>query len=282
MSIDRRPTATRRPRRVALGAAVGAALLLAACTATSSPAGSATESTSPAGLSVSSAGLSVAGAGAAVSGARAATSVSTAAPLTPDQPVPKAPSNDLAKSSAHRVLAIDGEKFKLKVDYWTTVESTAWTITGAKDIHLLAYVQPAAGSKPPDVVIDRFSPAFTLLAGSTGLNGVAAGNTVDPDAGGAATDVSGSGVGDLPGFLITPTVSYGSEFSTVGISDALAQRWQQLAPQQAMSEAALHRAGVYAVRVSMTYRLLVRNVGDPGWHRRTVLDTLTVPVKSRT
>lgn len=267
MTNERRlPAAGRRPGRAALVGVVGAVLLLAACTSATDPAGAVTGSTSSTDQPTSS----------------AAVPVPTSAPtsLTADRPVPKAPSNDLAKSSAHRVLAIDGEKFKLKVDYWTTVESTTWDVTGAKDIHLLAYVQPASGSKPPDVVIDRFSPAFTLLSAATGLNGVAAGNTVDPDAGGAATDSSGGGVGELPGFLITPTVSYGSEFSTAGVSDALAQRWQQLAPRQALTDAALQRAGVYAVRVSMTYRLLVRNAGDAGWHRRTVLDVLTVPVKS--
>lgn len=252
-----------------MGAAVGAALLLAACTSTTAPSGA---------TGVGASGVATSASRPAVAGP--VTSISTPAPLTADQTVPPAPANDLAKNSAHRVLPIDGEKFKLKVDYWTTVESTTWDATGAKNVHLLAYVQPAAGSKPPDVVIDRFSPAFTL-AGSTGLGGVAAGNTVDPDSGGGATDVAGAAVGALPGFLITPTVSYGSEFGTAGVSDALADRWHQLAADQALTEAALQRAGVYAVRVSMTYRLLVRNVGDPGWHRRTVLDTITVPVKAR-
>lgn len=246
---------------------MGAGLLLAGCTATPAPSGSTGAATSPSRSA----------------GATASPTASTSTPtsLTADQPVPKPPANDLAKNSAHRVLPIDGEKFQLKVDYWTTVESTTWDVTGAKNVHLLAYVQPAAGSKPPDVVIDRFSPAFTLLAGSTGLGGVAAGTTTDPDSGGGASDLAGGAVGGLPGFLITPTVSYGSQFGTAGVSDALADRWQQLAPGQALTEAAVQRAGVYAVRVSMTYRLLVRNVGDPGWHRRTVLDTLTVPVKAR-
>jgi len=256
------------PRRgpALVGVAVGAALLLAACTATSAPTASTGTATSPSRSAAATSG----------------TPTSTVAPvsLTADQTLPKAPTNDLAKNSAHRVLAIDGEKFQLKVDYWTTVESTTWDATGAKNVHLLAYVEPAAGVKPPDVVIDRFSPAFTLLAGSTGLGGVAAGTTIDPDSGGGATDVAGAAVGGLPGFLITPTVSYGSQFGTAGVSDELADRWQQLAPGQALTEAALRRAGVYAVRVSMTYRLLVRNAGDAGWHRRTVLDTLTVPVRA--
>ena len=262
--------ASRGSARAVLCGGIGAALLvISACTATS---GVATSSTPPS-----------AAASATASTASSPATASTLPSLTPDQPVAKVPANELAKNSAHRVLAIDGEKFKLKVDYWTTVDSATWDATDAKDVHLLAYVQAAAGVKPPDVVIDRFSPTFALLAGSTGLNGVSGGNVVDPDAGGSATDASGAGLGagGLPGFLITQTVSYGSQFGTVGASDALATRWQQLAPRQPLSEAALQTAGVYAVRVSMTYRLLVRNAGDAGWHRRTVVDTITVPVKSR-
>ena len=270
MTTTGRPAGRRH--RLAWCAALGAALLLAtACTA-SAATGAASSGTVPVSGTATAAGTTA-----------AATAASTSSPLlTADQPAPRAPANDLAKNSAHRVLAIDGEKFKLKVDYWTTVDSTGWDATGAKNVHLLAYVQAAAGVKTPDVVIDRFSPAFTLLASNTGLDSTAAGNPVDPDAGGA-TDASGVGLGGtgLPGFLITGTVSYGSQFAAAGVSDELAARWQQLAPHQSLSEAALQRAGVYAIRVSMTYRLLVRNAGDPGWHRRTLVDTLTVPVKAR-
>ena len=234
----------------------------AGCTATTGSAGTSTPGTVTSGAI-----------------AATATTATTRVSLTPDTPVPAATPNDLAKDSAHRSLAIDGESFELKVDYWTTVTSTTWDATNAKNVHLLAYVLPGATGKAPDVVIDRFTPTFTLLAGSTVLDGVVAGNAVDPDAGGSS-DATAGGTTGLPGFLITKTVSYGSQFAVDGVSDSLAQRWQQSAPGQTLSEAALQHAGVYGVRASMTYRLLVRNAGDPGWHRRTVVDTLTVPVKA--
>lgn len=278
MGIAGRRPGGRRPGRAVLSATVGAALVLSACTATSATtaasttAGTSTSSTSGTSPSTTAAAGAVTG---------TATPTSTSTVLTADQPVPKAPSNDLAKNSAHRLLPIDGEVFKLKVDYWTTVDSTTWDATGAKNVHLLAYVQPAAG-KAPDVVLDRFTAAFTLVAGQTGLTGVAAGNTVDPDSSGGATDSPGADFGGgLPGFLLTSKVSYGAQFGVAGVSTDLVDRWQLLAPRQVLSEAALQRAGVYAVRASMTYRLLVRNAGDTGWHRRTVVDTLTVPVKAR-
>jgi len=39
-------------------------------------------------------------------------------------------------------------------------------------------------------------------------------------------------------------------------------------------------AGVYGNQLGFAYRLLVRNTGDPGYHQRIVLDTLTVPEAS--
>lgn len=264
MIVAGRPARRRGwPARSWIGPAL-ALVLVSACTSTSAASSTGTTSVFPSST--------------AAAATAAPTSTSTA---TADSAVPKATANDLAKNSAHRLVAIDGESFKLKVDYWTTVDAATWDVTGPKNVHLLAYLQPAAATTSPNVVIDRFSPAFTLLAANTGLQGVAAGNIVDADAGGTAIDSAGISGSGLPGFLLTDKVSYGSQFGTTGVSAALMDRWQQLAPHQVLSEAALQRAGVYAVRAAMTYRLLVRNAGDTGWHRRTVVDTLTVPVKVR-
>ncbi len=43
-----------------------------------------------------------------------------------------------------------------------------------------------------------------------------------------------------------------------------------------MTESALVAAGVYANRITFTYRVLVRNTGDAGYHQRILQDTLTV------
>ncbi len=192
----------------------------------------------------------------------------TTPPLTAAAPIPTATANDLKKNSAHHSVPVDGEKFLLKVDYWTTVDSATWSATGSKDVHLLAYVDPAAGTTAPSVVVEQFDAAFTLQAATPGLDGLPVGRY---------QDMVGS---NIPGFLITPTISYGTAFGTTGISQDLLQRWQFLAGAQPLTEAALQRAGVYAVAVSVTYRLLVRNPGDAGWHRRTAQDDLVVPVRS--
>jgi hypothetical protein len=189
-------------------------------------------------------------------------------PLTASSPVPTGTANDLKNNSAHHTVAIDGEKFLLKVDYWTTIDASTWGAMGTKDVHLLAYVDPAAGATPPSVVVDEFDSVFSLMAANPGLDGVTIGNFSDR----ASSSITG--------FLITPTISYGTAVPNSGISAALAQRWQFLAGSAPLTEAALQRAGVYAIKVSFTYLLLVRNAGDSGWHRRTVLDELTVPVRS--
>jgi hypothetical protein len=202
------------------------------------------------------------------SASKTSAAVTSSAPLTATSPIPTGTSNDLKNNSAHHSVAIDGEKFLLKVDYWTTIDASTWGALGAKNVHLLAYVDPAAGTTPPSVVVDEFDSQFTLMAANPGLDGVAIGSF---------SDRPGS---SIPGFLITPTISYGTAVPISGISDALVQRWQFLAGTAALTEAAVQRAGVYAIQVSFTYRLLVRSAGDASWHRRTVLDDLTVPVKA--
>ena len=207
----------------------------------------------------------------------AAGCTSTAAPAAPVAtttailavpPVPAAPQNDLQDNSAHHEVALDGETFRLKVDYFTTVDATTWTVLGPKNVHLLAYLSPVQGARAPDVLIDRFDAQFSLLA-------------ANPDLDGLVTDVAQDAAGSqIPGFGITAQISYGTVVSTGGVTDALLGRWQSLGGPLPVTETALVQAGVYAVRVSFVYRLLVRNAGDVNWHRRTVLDQLTVPVKS--
>ena len=188
-------------------------------------------------------------------------------PPTADYPVPTGTPDGLKDGSAHHRVPVDGEKFALKVDYWTTVDSTTWGAVGREDVHLLAYLDPAAGSTTPAVMLDRFASAFALRAANHNVDAVVLAQFEDH------ADAA------VPGFLITPTLSYGTQFSTAGVSPDLAARWQMLAPGEQLSEGALQQAGVYAVQVTMTFYLLVRNAGDAGWHRRVVVDELTVPVR---
>ncbi len=197
-----------------------------------------------------------------------ATAAGGSAGIHATQPIPAAPPNDLKDNSAHHDVAVDGETFRLKVDYFTTVDAAGWTVLGPKNVHLLAYLNPAQGPKLPDVVIDYFEARVALVAVSPDLDGL----VIDQ-----MQDVAGS---QIPGFLITPQISYGTVVATGGVGAPLLTRWQSLGGDVPVSEAALVQAGVYAIRMSFTYRLLVRNTGDLAWHRRTVIDQLTVPVKS--
>ena len=246
----------RAHRRARSGTAVAALavvmLLLAGCTSK--------------GAAVSSA--SVASSATPATTHSTATPTTTSAAPTASRPIPTGTVNDLKLNSAHHNVALDGENFRLKVDYFTTSDANDWGAIGSKDIHLLAYLNPAAGSTSPDVVIDEFDATYSLLAANSGLDNFVVAQM--QDRAGAA----------IPGFLVTSKISYGSVFPTSGVSPALVQRWESLGGSMPIEEASLQRAGVYAVKISFTYLLLVRNTGDSGWHRRTVLDELTVPVKS--
>ena len=193
-----------------------------------------------------------------------ATTMSSATVLTADRGLPTDTVNDLGSGSAHHQLAVDGESFRLKVDYFSTGDTKNWTSLGPKNVHLLAYLNPAADSTAPQVVIDNFQAQYRLLAANTELDGL----VVD-----SVTDQAGA----TP-FLITPKVSYGSVVATTGVTPDLLARWQSLGGRLPLDETALRTAGVAGFTVTFTFRLLVRNTGDAGSHRRTVTDQLTVPV----
>lgn len=61
-----------------------------------------------------------------------------------------------------------------------------------------------------------------------------------------------------------------------GYSPSLVDRWRYLAGDQALTEQGLVKAGVYANRLTFSYGLLVKDT--TGFHKRSVTDSLTVPV----
>ncbi|HEV7656037.1 MAG TPA: hypothetical protein VGP36_15085 [Mycobacteriales bacterium] len=77
-------------------------------------------------------------------------------------------------------------------------------------------------------------------------------------------------------------MSAGYPYDTVvpvdGFSSALVSRWSYLAGTQPLTEQGLVKAGVYANRLTFDDSLLVRDAGDAGYHKRSVTDSLTVPV----
>src|ERR1700712_520852 len=152
------------------------------------------------------------------SAAKTATTTATTAvatPITATGPVPT-DTNDLKTGSAHHNLPVDGEAFRLKVDYFTTTDTSTWSVIGPKDIHLLGYVNPAAGATAPQVMIDDFQAQYRLLAANPDLDALVIADTQDQPA------------GSIAGFVITPTVSYATLFTSSGTTPELLQRWQSL------------------------------------------------------
>ena len=172
--------------------------------------------------------------------------------------------SDLAGDSAHHVLAVDGETFGMKIDYWTTTPVSGWQVGGIQNLHLAAYLDPKAAA--PQVLVDGVTVQWRVAATVLGLDGVLLGELVDRPAGAGA------------GFLISKTYPYNTVSVRAGVGQELVDRWAALAPGQPLTEPALRRAGVYAITVSIRYDLLIRSTGETVGHRRTVLDQLDVPL----
>lgn len=178
-------------------------------------------------------------------------------------PVPTVP-NDLANGSLSRSLKMPGEQFGLTVDYWTTTDVSSWQTLQPKTINLSLHVLPASGTTDlPEVLVGSMTAVTSLAAAMPGLDALPISDTADtPTA--------------VPGYLISADFPFDAVVPIEGYSAPLLQRWQALAGDQALTEQALVDAGVYGNRLTFTYRVLVRNKGDAGYHRRVVQDVLTV------
>lgn len=179
--------------------------------------------------------------------------------------VPTVP-NDLASNSAHHSLDVPGEQFALNVDYYLTdYDATAWQTLQPKNVHVSAHLAPTSGAAAdaPEVLIGSFSGVTTLLAAMPGLDGLPIAETQqEPNA--------------IAGYLINTNSPYDNVLTIEGFSPSLADRWALLAGDQPLTESGLVAAGVYANRLSFTYRVLVKNNGDSGYHQRIITDSLMV------
>ena len=175
--------------------------------------------------------------------------------------------NDLATNSAHHTLKVDGEQFSLNADYWTEYDAAAWQTLQPKKVNLSVHLVPAASTAgdPPEVLIGSFSGITTLLAAMPGLDG-------------SPIAVSNQEPNAIPGYLITENFPYDNALAIEGFSDALSARWAMVAGEQPLTEPGLVAAGVYGNRITFSYRLLVKNTGDAGYHQRILQDTLTMTV----
>ncbi len=173
--------------------------------------------------------------------------------------------NDLATNSAHHSIAVPGEQFSVTVDYWTDYDASAWQTLQPKQINLSVHLTPAATvtGDPPEVLIGSFTAVTTLLAAMPGLDGL-------PIA------VAEQEPGAIPGYLINVNYPYDNAFSIEGFDPTLIERWTLLAGDQSLTDPALVTAGVYGNRITFSYRILVRNTGDAGYHQRLLQDTLTM------
>lgn len=175
--------------------------------------------------------------------------------------------NDLARNSAHRTLKIPGEAFVLTVDYYLTAyDATRWRTLAAKTVNVSVHVRPTGKGAVPQVLLGAFDARASLRAVDPGLDGLPVATMADrPPAA-------------LAGYAMTTSYPYDAVVPVDGFSSALVERWSYLAGDQALTEQGLAKAGVYANSLTFDYSLLIRSAGDPAFHKRSVTDTLTVPV----
>ncbi len=178
--------------------------------------------------------------------------------------IPAVP-NDLADNSVSHPLEVPGEAFGLTVDYWTSYDAAKWQTLQPKSVNLSVHLKPTGdGSAAPEVLMGGFGAVATLTAAMPGLDGLPIAESFDHSA-------------SLPGYLITKDVPFDAVVPIEGYSTALLDRWRALAGDQPLTEQGLVDAGVNGNRLTFTYRVLVKNAGDRGYHLRVVQDTLTVP-----
>jgi hypothetical protein len=173
--------------------------------------------------------------------------------------------NDLAQNSAHRTLKIPGENFVLTVDYFLTAyDATKWQTLAAKDVNVSAYVRPSGAGPVPQVMLGSFEARTQLRAVDPALDALPVATTDDrpPSA--------------VAGYVMSAAYPYSAVVPVDGYSTTLVDRWRYLAGDQALTEEGLVRAGVYANRLTFSYGLLVKDT--TGYHKRSVVDSLTVPV----
>ena len=115
------------------------------------------------------------------------------------------------------------------------------------------------------MLLDSFTGALRLTAGAAALDGAALAESTDAPSGG------------VQGFVVTATYPYATVLTADGPGNAVVERWPLLTGTPLSGEAII-RAGADGVRADLRYRLLVRSKGENQWHRRTVVDALTVPL----
>jgi hypothetical protein len=210
--------------------------------------------------------LVAAGAALLLTGCSQTANDTAATELTAPAAAPKT-TNDLAANSAHRTLKLPGESFVLTVDYYLTAyDATKWQTLASKDVNVSVHVKPTGSQPVPQVLLGSFDVATTLRAVDPGLDGLPIATMRDaPPAA-------------LAGYAMSAGYPYDTVIPVDGYSAALVNRWSYLAGTQPLTEQGLVRAGVYANRLTFGYSLLVRNAGDGGYHKRSVTDSLTVPV----
>jgi hypothetical protein len=181
--------------------------------------------------------------------------------------------NDLAGGSLTKSHILTGEKFKFITGYDTAYNARSWRITDSKTIHFQAGIELLPGGEGVQVMIEHVHVDVNLQGDKAGLDGMPQDSMDDS-----------IHAGDQPGFLVTPQYIYEDVFVIEGLSQTLINGWgfatggtgTSEVSQERLTEKHLRSNGVKGNKFSFVYDVLIKYPGEPGFHKRIVVDEFLV------
>ncbi len=194
-------------------------------------------------------------------------------PPTPAEQALASLTNDLAGGSLTKQHTLAGEKFRFITRYDTTYNAKSWRITDSKTIHFQAGIELLPGGEGVLVMIEHVHVDVNLQGDKAGLDGMPQDSMDDSIHG-----------GDQPGFLVTPQYMYEEVFVIEGLSQTLINGWgfatggtgSSDISEERLTEKHLRKNGVKGNKFSFVYDVLVRYPGEPGFHKRIVVDEFLI------
>ncbi len=173
-------------------------------------------------------------------------------------------------------LDVPGEDFKLVIDYDTgRYDFSNWRITSNKYINMSAY---ATGiPEGTTILVDHMHVDISLQSTLAQVDGMLQ-DSMDNSYNGASQD----------GYYIDEKYRYRNTFIIEGYSQTLISGWgfvcgsygtYEISQERLTEKNLIEEGEVYANKVQVEYKLLVKNEGEEYFHNTTVVSEFSIPVQ---
>lgn len=173
-------------------------------------------------------------------------------------------------------LEVPGEEFKLVIDYDTgRYDFSNWRITSNKYINMSAYVKNLP--EGTTVMIDHMHVDISLQSTLAQVDGMLQ-DSMDNSYNGTSQD----------GYYIDENYRYRNNFIIEGYSQTLINGWGfvcgnygniNLSENRLTEKSLVQKGEVYANKVQVEYKLLVKNAGEQYFHNTAVVSEFSIPVR---